>query len=690
MEPTVLPSRFPNLLVNGSSGISAGYATNIPPHNLGEIILATIKRIDSPTCTLDTMMKYVNGPDFPTGGIVEGIDEIKQAYKTGKGKIVLKSKTSFEKTKGKDQLVITEIPYEVNKASLVKKIDEIRMDKKIDGIVEVRDESDREGLRITVDLKKDANHELILNYLLKNTDLQISYSFNMVAIVNRRPKLLGLLDILDAYISHQKEVITKRTEFDLEHAKARLHIVEGLIKAISILDDIIITIRASKNKNDAKDNLIAKFLFTELQAEAIVMLQLYKLTNTDITLLQEELNNLNIIIVGLTEILDDENKLKSVIKEELKKIKKEYDIPRLTEIKEEITEIKIDTTEIIPKENVIVIVTNEGYVKRVSLKSYALSPDEETALKDGDYVIGQYEMVTTDTILLFTDLGNYLYVPIHEIFDTKWKEIGKHISNLINISADENIIGCVPVYNFKDDINITLFTQNGMIKRTTLADFEVQRYSKPLTAMKLKGNDKVISIDYNQNPDVFIATQKGYGLWFDINEAPIVGTKALGVKSINLKDDKVISGLTFNSKLEEYISIFTDKSTGKRVKLTEFEKGNRARRGLLLIREIKTNPHQLLKVLIIDSKNMVGLKCGDKIKTIKLTELPIADRYSAGSLIMKDKIDDIFNIIDLIKKDDLDINEDNIIEETVEVKVSLKEIDDRIMTIDDFLDDFKM
>ena len=389
MEPTVLPAKFPNLLVNGSTGISAGYATNIPPHNLGEVIEATIKRIDSPNCTLDTLMSIVKGPDFPTGGIVEGIDGIRKAYETGRGRVIVKARTFFEESKGKVSLIATEIPYEVNKAALVRKIDEIRIDKKLDGIVEVRDESDRDGLRIAIDIKKDANRDVILNYLLKNTELQISYNFNMIAIVKRVPRQLGLAPILDAYIDHQKEVITRRTKFDLEHAKARLHIVEGLIRCLSILDEVIKAIRASKNKTDAKENLVKLFDFTEVQAEAIVTLQLYRLTNTDVTLLEEELRNLNALKERLEEILRDENVLKSVMKEELRKIKKEYATVRKTDIKDEITDIKIDTKEMITKEDVIVMVTKDGYIKRTSFRSYQASKDEAT-VKDGDYVIGLY------------------------------------------------------------------------------------------------------------------------------------------------------------------------------------------------------------------------------------------------------------------------------------------------------------
>ena len=490
MEPTVLPSRFPNLLVNGTTGISAGYATNIPPHNLAEVIDATVYRIDNPNCRLDTLLNFVKGPDFPTGGEALGIDGIKQAYETGRGKIFIRSKLSVEKNK----IIITEIPYEVNKQLLVKKIDEIRIDKKIDGIVEVRDESDKDGLQITIDLKKDANSKNILNYLYKNTELQISYNYNMIAIVNRRPMQLGLIPILDAYIEHQRDVVTKRSRYDLNHAKNRYHIVEGLIKAISILDEVIKLIRGSKNKADAIQNLINKYEFTEPQATEIVMLQLYRLTNTDIITLQEEKNNLEKIMAMLEEILCSDEKLNYVIKEELKKIKKEYGTPRKTVIIDEIEEIKIDTTEMIPKEDVVVVVTKDGYIKRVSLRSYGAS-DDETYLKDGDYVIGLYNINTTQTVLVFTDMGNYLFIPVHEIPEVKWKDMGKHVSNIISMSSDEKVIGSMPVYNFDDDRHITIFTKNGMVKRTKLIDFKVGRYTKEIGMINLKDDDCVVILE---------------------------------------------------------------------------------------------------------------------------------------------------------------------------------------------------
>jgi len=739
IEPTVLPARFPNLIVNGATGISAGYATNIPPHNLGEIIDATIKRIDSPNCYLDTIMEIVKGPDFPTGGIVEGISGIRSAYETGRGKIIIKAKTSFEEEKGKAILAISEIPFEVNKALLVRKIDEIRIDKKIDGILEVRDESDKDGLRIAVDIKKDANRELILNYLLKNTDLQVSYNFNMIVIDHRRPRQLGLLAILDSYIEFKKEVIIKRTNYDLSMAKARLHIVEGLIKCLSILDEVIRVIRASKNKVDAKENLVKEFDFTKEQAEAIVMLQLYKLTNTDVTELEKELASLTVTVTGLEEILASEDKLKIVIKEELRRVKKEYAVNRKTEIKDEITEIKIDTTVMIPKEDVLVMVTKDGYIKRTSWRSYQASQEEAT-LKDNDYILGLYELNTLDTLLLFTNLGNYLYVPVHTIYDMKWKEMGKHISNLIKLEENEEVISVIPVTDFNTNKDITIATKNGMIKRSLMKDFQVSRYSKPIQCMKLKDDDKVIDAYVNYHDDIFVATSGNYGLWFDKSEIPVVGIKASGVKAIKLKDDVVVSSFNFNPDNQELFLLVTDKGTGKRVKIQEFEKSARAHRGLLLLREVKTNPYHTVKVFITTSKEHIGIKTPD-INLLKASEFPIMDRYSTGSTISKHTIYDSYKVAELLTKDNLESNSTNgnddtnidssdssisisdstniessiqeisdasditekILMDTKEEvvkeekkektkketsKVSLQEIDDRLMTIDDFLGDF--
>lgn len=694
VEPTVLPARFPALLVYGSQGISAGYATNIPPHNLTEIIEATIHRIDNPNCGLDTLMKYVKGPDFPTGGIVEGLNGIKDAYTTGRGRIIIKSRYTIEKEKSSLQIVITEIPFEVNKALMVKKIDDIRIDKKIEGIVEVRDESAAD-VRIVIELKKNANVDLIINYLLKNTDMQISYNFNVVSIVNRRPKLLGLKEALDAFINHQKEVVKRRTEFDLAHAKARFHIVEGLIKCISILDEVIKTIRESKNKRDAKENLIKKYEFSEAQAEAIVTLQLYRLTNTDVVALEEEKAGLEKIINGLTAILGSEDVLKSVMKKDLRSVRDSYPTPRLTDIKEEITEIKIDETAMIPKEDVVVMVTKDGYIKRTSFRSYTSSNPEDITLKENDYMIGLYEMNTTDTILVFTSGGNYLHIPVHIIPDLKWKDMPKHVSNVIELPPEDLIIGAIPAYDFSSNKNIIITSKNGMIKRSKLKDFKLQRYNKASSCMKLKDDDQVISAMVENYEAVFLTTNTGYGLSFLTEEIPLVGVKAAGVKAMKLKDDYLVSINNFSYSTHEYISIITTKGTGKRVRLGEFELSTRTRRGIQVLREVKSNPYLVLKTFIEDSKNYIGIRNSDII-SIKLTELPIADRYSTGSLISKHELNDAFSIVTLTRvikeQEEISLNNDEpkiikVIEKDTlkKDKVSLQEIDDRLMTIEDFI-----
>ena len=708
LEPTVLPCKYPNLLVNGTTGISAGYATNIPPHNLEEVVEACIYRLDSPNCHLDSIMNIIKGPDFPTGGIIEGIDGIRKAYETGKGKIIVKAKTKIEKNK----IIITEIPYEVNKALLVKKIDEIRIDKKIDGILEVRDETSREGLQITVELKKDAKADLILNYLFKNTELQTSYAFNMIAIVNRRPMLLGVLGMLDAYIDHQKEVVYRRSEYSLKHAKLRYHIVEGLIKAISILDDVIRTIRASKNKTDAIENLVKEYAFSNEQATAIVTLQLYRLTNTDVVQLEEELANLTKMINELEEIIKDPEKLKSVIKKELREIKKNYGLPRLTEIKEEVTELKIDNTMMLPKEDVIVAISKEGYIKRVSQRSYSSSNGEDTNLKENDYLLGLFNINTLDTILVFTNLGNYLYLPVYEVPEAKWKDLGKHISNIIPLNSDEKIINAFPIYDFNQNKYITSFSKMGFVKRTKLSEFKVQRYSKPMSMMKIKDNDEVIDVTISSEPNVFVATKNGYGLWYKANEISEVGLKAAGVKSINLKDDEVVSGIVF-SDLEEYITIITDKGTAKRLKLSEIPLGTRANRGLLLMKEIKSNPSKIKKCYITSNKNSILILTDKGFTQVKLTEIPIMDRYSNGSYLVKHRILDTTLITSLIEKENEIINdippkeEVPIIKEAkeeppkkvetpskpqeehiIQEELNLEDIDKQIMTIDDLLKGF--
>lgn len=704
LEPTVLPAHFPALLVNGSTGISAGYATNIPPHNLAEVIDATIKRIDSPNCRLDTILEIIKGPDFPTGGVVEGKDGLIQAYTTGKGKVVLKANYEIIEEKGKKQILIKEIPYEVLKEQLKKKIEDIKSDKKIDGIVDVIDESDRTNMaRLVIELKKDADANLIINYLLKNTDLQINYNFNVVAIDNKRPKTLGLLEILDAFILHKEEVVINRSKFDLEHSKKRLHIVEGFIKALDILDEVIKTIRKSKNKADAIENLVKEYLFTTEQATAIVMMQLYKLTNTDVTDLQNEHANLLELIKYLTSVINDESVLKGVMKEELRSIKKEFATPRRTIIKDEITEIKIDELSMIPREDFIVSVSKSGYIKKLSVKVYNANNETEYVLKEKDYLIGLYKINNIDTIILITNLGNYCYLPVRDITECKYKDIGKHISSYIPLSEGETIIASFGIKNF-DSRTITLFSKDGLVKQTELSNLPVTRYSKPMTIFKLKDNDEVVSASINDGV-VYIVTENGFALKFNKEEIPVVGLKTSGVKGIKLVSDSVVSAFVTNEN-HEYITIFTDKNTAKRVKLEEIDYSKRSLKGDNILHSPKSKKYKITECYAGSSKTNYGL-IREETETIKSSDISIMDKSSTGSTISKKDLTDVFKEARLKVIDDAlastpEHEESSSVEtpkkeeKTQEVKEEPKEDKKQeeqvyeTLTMSDFFDEFKI
>lgn len=643
-EPTVLPARFPNLLVNGSTGISAGYATDIPPHNLTEIIEAVIKRLDKPDCSLADIMKIVKGPDFPTGGIIQGIDGIRKAYETGKGRIIVRSKTEVEDLRGgRKQITIHEIPYEVNKANLVKRIDELRIEKRIEGISEVRDETDRTGLRIAVELKKDANSEGVLNYLFKNTDLQISYNFNMVAIHNKRPELMGIIAMLDAYISHQKEIITKRSEYDIKKAKARQHIIEGLIKALSILDEVIQLIRGSKDKRDAKLNLQQSYQFSERQAEAIVSLQLYRLTNTDIHDLNKEAAELAAQIDALEKILGDEGELVKTLKAELTEIKKNYKTPRLTAIENEIAEIVIDKEVLVASEDVIVSVTKEGYVKRTSYRSYTASKGDELAMKETDHAIFIEKMNTMDALLLFTSHGNFIYRPVHELPDIRWKNLGDHVSHIVTeMGSGEEVIQALPLSKANETQKLVFLTQAGMTKVSLIANYRPQRYSKAMMAIKLKADDKLLNVAVaDGSEDIFIATRNGYGLRYPITEIPESGTRTAGVKAINLKEtDEVVGGVLLQNEENRGIILTTQRGSMKKMKASEFEAISRAKRGLLMLRELKANPHRFIDIRLADKDDrLMVLTNKEQTVEIQVENLRTTDRYSNGSFILDETLE---------------------------------------------------
>lgn len=629
-EPTVLPAKYPNLLVNGATGISAGYATDIPPHNLGEVIDATIYRIKHPHCTFEQLHKYIKGPDFPTGGIVEGSKEIANALRKGRGKVIVRSQTVIEEKKNMNQIVITEIPYEVNKAELVRKIDEIRFNRDIDGILEVRDESDRTGLRIVIDLKKDVDANNTLNYFFKNTDLQKNYSYNMTAIKDKRPELMGIEEIIDGYINHEIEVVTRSSLFDLEKAKKREHIVEGLIKAVSILDEVVHTIRQSKDKADAKKNLMAAYGFTEAQAEAIVMLQLYRLTNTDIVALQNEQNELQALIAHLQAILDSDEVLRGVIIDDLKAIKKKYPTPRLTKIQEEVRDTSIDDKAMIISEDCLVSLTRDGYLKKISLRSYKASAGTPIGKKDDDQLCALFEANTVQTILAFTSKGNYCFIPVHKIDEFKWKDLGKHISYLIKVPNDEKFIGAILVKDFQSENYVVLASRQGQIKRVAIKDFEVSRFSKPLKCMNLKDQDELIDVQLSDGHKGLVLTSKaGYCALYSESEVSILGIKAGGIKGLRLNNDTLAFMRVFDPLKVESLMIFSHPSGIKRLHLSDIPATKRGNKGVLIYKAPKTKQTSIINGFVMDTNDTLDLYGGQEMMTITAKDynfMPLSSR----------------------------------------------------------------
>lgn len=641
-EPTVLPARFPNLLVNGATGISAGYATEIPPHNLGEVVDALIYLLSHPKATLEELMSFVQGPDFPTGGIIQGKDGIVKAYETGRGRIVVRSKTAIEPLRGnKSQITVTEIPYEVNKAQLVKKIDEIRLNKKVEGLAEVRDETDRDGLRIAIELKRDADAQGVLNYLFKNTELQITYNFNMVAINHQRPEHVGLKTILSAYLEHQRNVITKRTEYNLQKALDRQHIVVGLIKALSILDQVIKTIRASKDRRDARDNLVEAYDFSEKQADAIVALQLYRLTNTDVTQLEAESAKLSAEIEQDHKILAEPKTLNSVLRQELKAVAKDYRNPRRTEIQDEIEDLKIKTTVTVADEDVVVLVSHDGYLKRSGVRSYTASDPTDNGLKDGDYPIFMQKLSTLNHLMMFTSKGNLIYRPVHEISDVKWKETGEHISQTIGLAADEEIVATFAFKTLKEPGRFLIATSDGYIKQTAFADLTPGRTYKSRAAVyeKLKTAEaRVVAVKYLTEPveqGILIISKNGYALRYPVDEVSVNGARTTGVRSMDLRDDDEVVNLALVTD-NETIALITQRGAFKRLAMKELSVTSRARRGVIVLRELKRDPHRIVDFMTIPAGNppLEIMTSRERTHDVMPTDHPLSGRYSNGSFVI--------------------------------------------------------
>lgn len=614
LEPTVLPARYPNLLTNGITGIASGYATNIPPHNLNEVVDACIYRIQHANCTLEELMQFVKGPDFPTGGIVMGLDGIKQAFQTGRGKVMVRSKVRIEQTRTIQQIVIYEIPYDVVKSQMVKKIDEIRLNKKIDGLLDVRDESDRTGLRVVIDVKKDIDTEQILNYLYKNTDLQVSYNYNMIAIVDKAPVQMSLADSLDAFIKHREDVVLKRSKFDYEQKSKRAHIVDGLIRAVSIMDEIIHLIRQSKNKADAKKNLIERFDFSEQQAEAIVTMRLYRLTNTDVKELKQEQSLLKKEMKRLHAILTDVNTLHQVLIEELEEINAKIHTPRLSEIQAKVQEIVIDKRAMVADEMVMVPITRDGYIKKVSMRSYNASNTDPTGMKDSDSVLAYGSCSTLDTLLFFTNRGTYGYLPVYEIEEGKWKDLGSHLGNYIKMDSNEKIIQAYFLRSFNPNVQVIMASQFGMIKRSRLSDFEVSRNNKSMVCMKIGSMDQVVNVTLSYSPEdsIAVVSQQGYALQYSAQEVAMMTLRTKGVKAMNLGKEDCIADVTI-LQADKQVLLVGDKAQMKRLKVEEIAQLKRPAKGNRLYKWVKSNPVYVKSIYAVEANQGFDLMSEDPI-----------------------------------------------------------------------------
>lgn len=655
-EPVVLPSRYPNLLVNGVSGISSGFATEIPTHNLREVIDACVLLMQQPNTTLEQLMSIVRGPDFPTGGLIMGEEGIRDAYTTGKGRIHIRSKTAIEDMKGgRQQIVITEIPYQVVKSRLVTAMENIRLEKKVDGIAEVRDESGRNGLRIVVELKKEADAQGILAYLFKKTDLQVTYNFNMVAIVNKAPRQLGLLEILNAYIAHQKEVVTFRTTFELEKAEDRAHVLEGLVKALNILDDVIAAIKASKNRQDAQNNLVAKFGFTERQADAILTLQLYRLTNLEITTLEKEHKEILKRIAYLRGILDSEKKLIGVIKDELTEIRTKYGIDRRSDIQGEVEELKVNLEVIVPAEDVFVTLSHEGYIKRTSKLSFTRSGGElsNAGVKEGDVIRTLLEVNTIDQLLLFTRKGQYYQLPVHQIPEFKWKDTGTAVVNVVPMPKDDAIISVIPIKDFEEAGRSLVFvSKRGQVKRTDLKEYKSSR-STAIAAVKVSDGDEILRVlPSDGEKELLLVSKLGMSIRFPESEVNSMGRVAGGVRGLQLKDEDEVVAAELVTGDEGEVLVLTDLGYAKRTLLMDYMIQGRGGKGVSTFefkegKRVKPNGDRIVGAFHCkEERELIMLTASGAHLSASTEKAPIEDRRGTGKAIVpvdkKDAVHTVF------------------------------------------------
>ncbi len=599
LEPTILPAKFPNLLVNGSSGIASGYATNIPPHNLKEVIKALIFILKNDSFSLSNILRFIKGPDFPTGGSISTSSSIKEAYRNGKGKISISSKWKYNnKTK---IIEITEIPFEVNKSDLIRKIDDLIRNNKIPNVKEIRDDTDRSGLQISLILKPEANVELIMNYLFKATDLRKNYNFNMVSIKDKKPHLLGLLDMLTSFIDFQIEIYTKLYKFELLKLNKRLEVVNGLIKMVDLIDEVINLIRKSKNKKEAKENLKTKFDFSENQAEAIVTLRLYRLTSTDVNELKHEKKLLNESIKHYKKGIEDEVYLKENIISELEEISNEYGVPRKTLIENEVEELIIDEKDLIEEEEVWVSVTYQGYIKKISQKSKDASEESSFGKREDDILISLALTSNIKNLVLFSAKGRYYSIPIYKLIDSKYKDLGEHVSKFTSLDALDRIVATAIVDNFEKGGELIFSTEKGMIKRSLIKEMNSKQNKKGSKYMNVKEDDNVVSVSLLTNENSFLTTitESGHSLKYIASNLSSIGLSAAGVKNVDLgPEDKVVSTIVNNvDEVESGASelfLITNNGRGKKVKVRDIKSVSRGSKGSLVSPRIKSNPHKII------------------------------------------------------------------------------------------------
>lgn len=610
LEPTVLPAKFPNLLVNGSIGIASGYSTNIPPHNIVEVIKALIYVLKNQSVTLSNLTKYIKGPDFPTGGIVN-IEDVKNAYKTGKGKVIIRAKIKFDEKN--NELHILEIPFEVNKADLVRKIDELIKLEKIPGILGIRDDTDRSGLQITILLKPKVNVTLIINFLYKNTDLQKNYNLNMVAIKEKKPEQLSLLDIITSFASFQIQIYTNLYKYELNKLNDRLEIVEGLIIVVDIIDEIIKLIRKSTNKMTAKESIIKNFNFTDRQAEAIVNLRLYRLTSTDINQLQEEKKILNKGIMHFSKGLENEIYLKSNIISELEEIINIFPIKRRSKLDNSFEEINISEKDLIVEERVVVTVSYQGYIKKISLRSRELS-EGKTGRGEEDIIISIFETSNMDNLVLFSSKGRYYVIPIYKLKDNKWKDVGYHVSNFTNIDGTEKILAVAYIKDFNFANKVIFSTKNGLIKQTNVSNLILNSSKRGAKYITLKEEDEVISVLTVDSQDYFAisTTKMGNTLKYSIDNIPQLGLSASGVKNIKIDlDDKVVSTIVQPildvDTGKSQVLFFTKNGKAKRIRSRDIKGLTRGSKGSKIIKQSKNNPTEIFKLFNIDNLKEIFL-----------------------------------------------------------------------------------